>query len=435
VKILIISHYFPPLNSIASLRAYSWAKYWGKLGHEITIFTTEKPKSPQDLSYDLNEFEIIKISLPLILKKFKSLKKKQSSEAIPATNKSFLREFLLTYKQKLFEKTGILGTSRMPDFLDFIYFGALNKLKNRKWDFVISTHGPYVCHLIGKKLKENQQAALWIADYRDLWTQNHIFRGLFPFNLIEEYLEKEINNSADLITTVSQPLVELLQNKYKFKKISKVQCIENGFDFEDLQKISQRPLWQDEKIRLVYTGTIYKNKQDPGPLFQAIKRILYSSNKNLLSSLQLVFAGPNKTEIDLLAKNYSISDYVLNLGLVSHEKALRIQRDAHVLVFLDIKNSYSQGILTGKIFEYLNSGTITWIIGGSAKSSARNLLEKTGCGVVLSEDIKKIEEQLIKLLKSSQKPSISPKLDLISRYSRKILAEKLLKLVSTIHAL
>lgn len=35
MKILIVSYYFPPQNSIASLRPYSWAKWWRRAGHDV----------------------------------------------------------------------------------------------------------------------------------------------------------------------------------------------------------------------------------------------------------------------------------------------------------------------------------------------------------------------------------------------------------------
>ena len=61
MKILIISDYFPPLNSIASLRPYSWAKFWSKMGHDVTVLTTQKYKKENDLNFECSSFEIIEI--------------------------------------------------------------------------------------------------------------------------------------------------------------------------------------------------------------------------------------------------------------------------------------------------------------------------------------------------------------------------------------
>ena len=59
MKILIVSTYFPPANSIASLRPYSWAKWWSRAGHDITVLTTEKDKRSNDFKLDCKGFKIL----------------------------------------------------------------------------------------------------------------------------------------------------------------------------------------------------------------------------------------------------------------------------------------------------------------------------------------------------------------------------------------
>ena len=58
-KILIITHYFPPINAIASHRPYSWAKYWSRMGHNITVLTTKKEPKSNDLNLDCSFFKVI----------------------------------------------------------------------------------------------------------------------------------------------------------------------------------------------------------------------------------------------------------------------------------------------------------------------------------------------------------------------------------------
>ena len=83
LKILIISTFFPPSNSIAALRPYSLAKYWKKEGHEIAILTTKKniPASLA-LSFDLSPFHLIEVPLPSFTssakKKYHSSSKKKN---------------------------------------------------------------------------------------------------------------------------------------------------------------------------------------------------------------------------------------------------------------------------------------------------------------------------------------------------------------------
>ena len=70
MKILILSHYFPPLNRIGSLRVYSFAKYLSEIGHEVHVLTTEKTHidGHLNLELDLSGFNTHKVSyLPSII--------------------------------------------------------------------------------------------------------------------------------------------------------------------------------------------------------------------------------------------------------------------------------------------------------------------------------------------------------------------------------
>ena len=63
MKILIVSTFFPPQNSIASLRPYSWAKWWSRAGHDVTVLTTEKEEWANNLNLDCSGFTVIKTPL------------------------------------------------------------------------------------------------------------------------------------------------------------------------------------------------------------------------------------------------------------------------------------------------------------------------------------------------------------------------------------
>ena len=63
-RILIVSHFFPPLNSIASQRPYSWARTWTDMGHSVSVLTTAKMPfdGTPDLELDLSGIEVHTVS-------------------------------------------------------------------------------------------------------------------------------------------------------------------------------------------------------------------------------------------------------------------------------------------------------------------------------------------------------------------------------------
>lgn len=424
MKILIISYYFPPINSIASLRPYSWAKYWSQMGHEVTVLTANEVKKSNDLIMDCSMFNIIRITNPL-----KSLMTQSTAEGSiqikmqSPSKPTFLRKF-----KTFLQSRGIMSTARMPDFNDAVIAKSVDAIGSAQFDFIISTAGPYTEHLIARKIMKKQKQAFWIADYRDLWTQNHIFKGLFPFTWIEEYLEKKINHSADYIITVSQPLADQISLKYN---INNVAVIENGFDSDDTNTISPEPYWSDNKVRLVYTGVIYRGKQDPSPLLEAIQIIDQSEDSHLLQKLEVIFVGGSKGDLHELISKYGVDTWVKDYGFVSRNNALRMQRDAHGLIFLEFETPGIDGILTGKLFEYLDSGTEILGIGVTDKSTPGKLIAESGQGRNFGTDSQIIATYLKSLLEKESKPVIAKNTECLKKYSRKYLAEKLLSIVTS----
>lgn len=430
MRILIVTAYFPPLNSIASLRPYSWAKYWSKAGHDVTVLTTSKDlKSPTDLSLPTDGFSTIEVPLPKILT---SCKQEYLNVNITKHEHRPSPSFIQKFKQKIFSsfntirnKTGILNSCRMPDITDFWVRPSLKEIQDLpSWDLVISTAGPYTTHVLAAAIKKRGQAAQWVADYRDKWSDSIIYPGLFPFNLIETALEKSLLAHANAITTVSAPFASTYSQKFPNTKIV---TIENGFDPSDLALLDLNPIFPpDNKFRIVYTGSFYPGKQDPSPLFNAITFLLHTEHKHLLDNLEILFVGNNLSPIQPLIVSSNLHPWVKLHKPVSRQDALRMQRDAHLLLFLTWTDPSTDGIFTGKLFEYLFSQTPILAIGSKQIEVSQKLILEAKAGTPLTNP-DEIASFLIKNLLSpkKQKNSIDP--NILNRYNRQFLAMKLLK--------
>ena len=440
MKILIISYYFPPLNSIGSLRPYSWAKYWAKAGHDVTVLTMKNASKENSLNLDCSNFKIIRIESKLYNTLSKLLFKDEKIQPISDSfiNKEKKREFLRykniinNYLKSIKRKTGIFSTIRMPDLTDIFILKFYNILKHiNKYDVCISTAGPYSVHIIAYVLKRKKSFNYWIADYRDLWTQHPSLSGLYPLSIFEKAIEGIINRSADAITTVSIPLQESIKKKYKLENVF---TVENGFDIDDLELSKYKPrLWNDNKIRIVYTGTVYPFTRDPTPLFLAIKQIEQSGQNNLLNNLEVIFAGSRSNLVDLIDK-YQVSRYVKYIGRVNREYSLLIQRDADILLFLE--SDSNEGVLTGKLFEYLFSKTHIWAIGITEKSLVGKIIIDSNNGTCFGNDIEMIKAELLKYLINNKK--LEKKYGnelLLQKYTRENLANKYMNILFDITGL
>lgn len=433
MKILIVSVFFPPKNSIASQRPYSWAKHLSRMGHDVTVLTTQKISQDNDLFAPARNFELIEVAVPGMATLSRFLGKPGELGSSPGNETRpglllALKQWVIGRIRHIQQTYGVMYACRMPEIHDLWAFSAYRRIPPGTWDLVITTAWPYSVHFIGWMLKKRHRTKLWIADWRDLWTDNHMYPGLPMLRKVERWLEKKFNMSADIITTVSEPLAHSLA-----KCGNSAQVIYNGFDEEDYAALTQQAIFPDDgKIRIVYTGSLYPGKRDPSPLFQAIAHLAHEGIL-LPGKLEVIFAS-KLLDVAGLAEQFGVSSYVTSLGFLPREQALCMQRDADVLLFLEFEAPGVEGILTGKLFEYLHAGPPILAIGISQDSTAGGIIHASGRGCSLGRDIQKIQAWLEYLLKNNSPPPLPPAEMDIQVYSRASQARKLLELTAPPHS-
>jgi len=424
LKILIITHYFPPLNGIPSWRPYSWAKYWSKWGHDICVLTTKKESfdgllseisSLKNISFNLEEVPYWPFKNSPINKVLKELD--NTTLSYPILN---LARIIRIFK----DNPGGSFPNRHDLWIIPAILRALNIYKKWPFELMVSTYGPPASHIIGGMLKNILKKVFWVADYRDLWSNNYLYNNVkLPFSLIDKWIENFFVKNANLITTVSKPLLEKLS--LRFRK-SKFLTIENGFDLDDLEELDEKNIFPlDGKIRFVYTGTIYAGKRDPSPLFQALN-ILKLQGFDIEKKIEILFYGFNLGNLYKLIQRYNLTSIVKTHTFVDRRTCLQIQRAADALIFLEWADQSESGILTGKIFEYMWSKRPILGIGGGSNTIVGNLIESAGVGFACGKSVDKIVS-ILKFFLNGEKIPYSPAKEILCQYTRETLAQKLLK--------
>lgn len=395
-RLLIVAYYFPPLNTIASLRPASWAKYWARAGHEIGVLTAQK--SARDGSLDLALDPAAARAARIVEVPYLSVRSlgggrpagradARTPGAVPAGGR--VRGLV----KALSRFTGINPLS--PHAWVWNGVAAAQELY-REWpyDAVVSTFGPPACHIIATLLKR-RLPVFWAADYRDLWNDSSLLTGAWPFSRIERGIEDHVVGRADLITTVSDPWRLILARRFG----DRVVTIENGFDREDLLGLDPKPFFpEDGKIRLVYTGTFYPERQSPEPLFRALA-LLRSRGLPVDERVEALFYGVKAGALEKLAVKHGVQRSVQARGYVDRRSVLRIQRDADLLIFLDWLDDGFPGMMTGKLYEYLYAGVPVLCVGGGGNTDAARFIGESGMGFVPGASVETIADTLAMLLR------------------------------------
>jgi hypothetical protein len=392
MRILLVSPCFPPQHAVASLRTHSFARTWSQAGCQVQVLTTAKRHDQCGMTLPGGGFTVTEIAYPVpaMLERLRA-----QHRAAPAEQAGPRRHWFGLLR-RLRQRTGIFSAVRMPDLTDYWVAPALawarQNTPGQGWDVVVSSGGPYTAHLVARALKREGRAAIWAADFRDLWTENHLYRGLFPFTLRERHEERLCLREADLIVTVTEELAMRLRRR----TTRPVAVVFNGTDPDSFAGLSPAPFFPDDGVRrLVYCGSYYPQGQDPVPLLRGL-RALVERRPDLQSRLALAVAGWGGEEWSELARRNGVGHLLQLLGVLPHEEALRLERDATALLLLDWRDPRA-GVLTGKVFEYLSAPGPILAVGGRGDSALGGLLTRTGRGLHLGSDEGRIAQALANL--------------------------------------
>ncbi len=382
---------------MGSLRPYSWAKYWSEEGHEVDVATySHDEDDPTNLNLKMTGFHVHEIEpsrLYFATKNFyqKHLKPSSHSSSVNKSQSKIFFKILLSNLWKKLKTMGLGSSVRWPDISTTWITPATQYLKsqNKTWDVVVSTFSPYGGHVVAKKLKSLGVAQHWIADFRDPWTDNHLFTGIPIIRAFEHVFEKRLLTHADLFSAVSPIFAKKLNERFQTESLT----VPNGFDPSDLKNLDTTPIFpNDEYFRIVYTGNIYPGTRDPSPLFQAIQNFL-TRNKNL--KIKVIFVGGNVDTLIPLVQSYGIETYVEILPQSSREDSLRMQRDCDILLFLEKEGAMGGGVYPGKLYEYLFSGNPIWAVGiENTNSGTGHIIHSLKAGTCFGTNSKKIEEAI-----------------------------------------
>jgi len=432
-RVLIVSYYFPPQSYIGSLRLGKLAKYLPEYGWEPVVLTVdpERKNSGNFLPVEMSCGRVIRtrdFDMTNELKKMVhidystsvfNLEEKMSQAKISKSQQAKIKalECVMWFVSQFVS---------FPDpqigwyFIVKKYF--TNILKECEADILFTSSSPSSSHLIGRYLKGELNVP-WVADFRDLWTQNHISRRIYPLWKVEQKVEKNVLKMCDAVTTVSKPLAEQLLS-FHGKPVS---VVTNGFDEDDYDRMPLTKISETRAFKIVYTGKIYPHKQDPSVLFRAVKDLL-NEGFIRMCELEIDFFGRDASWAKRISYNMGMEEIVNFRGLVPYNESIQRQTESDLLLLLEWTDNQARGVYTGKIFEYLGAGKPILAVGPKG-GVVDELLKETGAGVLVSnhEETKAMLKQWITLFRERGFIPYYGRDEIISKYSRrsqaKILAE------------
>lgn len=425
-KVLIVSYYFPPAGGPGVQRWLKFVKYLPDFQFEPIVYVPQNPTYPivdEGLLAEVSD-QLTLLKQPILepygLASFFSKKKINNISAgiIPSYKKqSFIEKIALFVRGNLF----------IPDARVFWVKPSVTYLReycqSNQIDTIITTGPPHSLHLIGLALQQ-QLSIKWVADFRDPWTTigYHKALKLLPWaQRKHKRLEQQVLQAADAIIVTSAT------TKTEFESITTrpIEVITNGYD------ISTEPSLQlDAKFSLAHIGSLL-SARNPIVLWEALAELLQEL-PDLAQHLQLNFIGTTSQEIKDALAHYGLANYMHDFGYVSHQEAVRFQKESQVLLLIEIDSPDTKLILPGKLFEYLVSSRPILAM-GPAGSDFASIITETQTGAFFTYNQKAAVKAYIHSCYSDYLAGnlkVSP--HGIEKYARKNLTKQLAQLLTNL---
>ncbi|MFH6604081.1 glycosyltransferase [Maribacter algicola] len=417
-KVLIITYYWPPAGGPGVQRWLKFVKYLHDFDVDPVLYVPENPHYPiQDSSF-LNEVpEGLKIyrypikepyGLPGLL--FPKKTNRISSGIIQTKNQTILEKSMLWIRGNFFIPDARKSWVRPSvNFLSDI-------LDKENINTIITTGPPHSVHLIGNRLKQRHDLT-WLADFRDPWTSIGYHQKLRLTKASQrkhEELERMVLQNADKIIVTSPT------TKKEFEQLTDkpIAVITNGYDsdYEGGANV-------DSQFTISHIGSLLTGR-NPKNLWKAISDIA-RENEVFRTDLRLEFIGVVAQDVLDTMYRFELGPYVKIKGYVSHAEALRRQQRAQLLLLLEIDSRETQGIIPGKLFEYMAARRPILAV-GPKKWDAGAIIEETDTGKVFDyasgDELKEVILSWFKAFKEGTLHVVSKD---IEKYSRRALTKQL----------
>ena len=421
-KVLIITYYWPPSGGSGVQRWLKFSKYLRDFNIEPIIYTVDNPSYPiKDTSLESEiplDLEVLKQPIfepNYFLSIFGNNKKKESAGFLNP-NPTLLGRFFQYVRANYF----------IPDARKFWIKPSVkflsNYLKNNEIDVVITTGPPHSMHIIGLVLKDKFKIK-WISDFRDPWTEIDYFQQL-PLtkkaNKKHHQLEQEVLEKSDMVIVVGETM------KKKFLKHNhNIEVLTNGFDsYENSLTIEL-----DSNFSITHVGSMNTDR-NPTILWEVLYEIS-SENIDFKNNLRIKFIGKIDDTVIQDIQVFNPKN-IVRIPYLDHKEVRKYQASSQVLLLSINQVPNAKGIITGKIFEYLQAKRP--ILGiGPEDGDAAAILKKTNAGNIVGFNNKiELKAAVLKLYKDFKEEKLFVKSINVEQFHRKNITRQLAQVIKKV---
>ena len=444
-RVLLVTSYFAPDNTIAAIRTTKLVKYMLQYGYSVDVIAVKNSNLDEDeiLAKDVLGVKVKRVENTILYEKvnkcinkvFGELREKRFndlSDRRKVNPRSGKVEFYPFETAHPWIASVFYGLAMYKEY--DLYRNVRSDIdKLHSYDFMITSYGDEFCYYFGKRYHKLHPETRWIFDVRDAIYRYKFIPG--PVAFIPLCIERIAWKQADIITGVSKGICMRVDRRNR----GKVHLVTNGYDAGDRinKNINDKP----DMLTFAFTGSMYGGTRDLSVFFKALRELI---NNEMVDQNKLLieFAGSKSAENIFIsqAKQYEVDNLILSHGKVDRDEALAIQCRADVLLAPSYDYEKGNGgIITGKIFEYMTAEkpVIAVIVGDIQHSELADIVRRTNLGVAYEEahdniDYKKMYEYIYKIyLEKIENGHIEfcPNRDELKKYDYRYISRKFMRIM------
>jgi len=377
VKVLLVTMYFPPAGGGGVQRPLKFATHLPAHGIETHVLAPDDAKwihsDPDPVPPTQAWIHRARYLGPRARKLADELHGRRGLDRLSRQARSLSRRVLVPDENVAWNLTAIPAAVRIA--------------RAEGIDVVITTSPPNSVHLIGAAVKR-VTGARWVADLRDSIAA-HPHRRVERASVrakekVSASVARLVERQADVIVAATAAIADEAQS---LEPAGIIATILNGADFDDFAGLEYRP---GDRFRLTHTGSFF-GKRDPRPFLTAL------ADSGLVDVVAR-FVGDFRVADREWAESLGLGDRLELHPYVPRREALALQRDSEALLLLIPEaGGRGQGVLSGKVFEYL-AAERPILAAVPTGGAAAELIRETGAGVVAApDDVQALREAIEEL--------------------------------------
>ena len=422
-KALIITYYWPPAGGPGVQRWLKFVKYLPEFNIDPVVFIPKNPNYPiidESLALEVSE-DVTIINHPINEPyKWAGFFSNKSSKTISKgiiseeQEQSFIEKVMLYVRGNFFIPDARVGWVKPS--VSFL----LDYIKKEGIETIITTGPPHSVHLIGLQLKQKLKVK-WLADFRDPWTTIGYHKQL---KLTSASKAKHKSFEKQVLNSSNQIIVTSFVTKQEFKNMTNkpIEVITNGYDDD-----AAVDFIMDTKFTLSHIGSLL-SKRNPEILWRVLNELI-SENDDFSKDFQLNFIGSISKKVLESIKNFNLSNYINEVGYLSHKEAIINQKKSQLLLLIEIDSEDTKCIIPGKLFEYMVSNRPIVAIGPKG-SDVEKIIKETNTGHYFNySDYESLKRIILEHYKAFQNKTLQSHPIGLQKYHRKALTKSLANLL------